>query len=158
MPAVTLLSQVCSAGWKYIYFSLQLSMNWNESVILFIGFWIDYYQNNSASIWEKVGLHRVHTLRVLSEHFFFPYYGWHFKIISGRQKIKNRRQYMAGLWGRGRGCAFLTCFLGERPPYKWKKKILVQYTKLWQNPHKQYSLRGCTLTASTSPAYKFTLN
>lgn len=56
---------------EIFFFSLQLSMNWNESVILFIGFWIDYYQNNSASIWEKVGLHRVHTLRVLSEQFFF---------------------------------------------------------------------------------------
>lgn len=112
-------SQVCSAGWKYIFFSLQLSMNWNESVILFIGFWIDYYQNNSASIWEKVGLHRVHTLQFLSEHFFFLITAGILRSSVAGRKLKiedSTWQVCGGV------CAFLTCFLGDRPPYKWKKK------------------------------------
>lgn len=65
-----------------------------------------------------MGLHRVHTLRFLYEHFFFFITAGILRSsVAGRKlKIEDRTWQVCG-----GVCAFLTCFLGERPPYKRKK-------------------------------------
>lgn len=98
-------------------FFLHLTMNWNESINLFISSWIDYFQNDCVSMWEQVGLHQVQTLQVLSEPFFLITAGISRSSAAGRE-LKIDGTTAARLW---RSCVFLTCFWRERPPCKKKK-------------------------------------
>lgn len=119
-----------------ISFPLQLNLNSSESIILFIVIWIDYYQNDSASVWEKVGLHWVHTLWIFFQHFFSFFFFFLTTAVVGRKlKIgESRWQVCSGL------CLFN---LFSRRKATWKKYAM--YTKLWQNWHRQFSYTDCWL-------------
>lgn len=150
--AVTLLSEVCSADWKYFFF-LHLTMNWNESINLFISSWIDYYQNDYVSMWEQVGLHQVQTLQVLSEPFFLITAGISRSSAAGRE-LKIDGTTAARLW---QSCVFLTCFWRKRPPCKKKKKKEHKFT-LHNSYDRIFTNSSASLSADWQPVHLLLTN